>query len=245
MRMGHRFGQRQHRRARHTLGFQRGNGGIAAGKAAEPGLDDVLQRLVVVAARPAVGKARILFQLRPVHGLDHLRPLVRHHHDRDEFVALVAEHAGRPAIGMQRAGALGRELVAAQRGLRDVDFVHGEIGVDQRALDVLPLAGPFAVQQREADRHRRGDPGRAVADGDRQLRRTAVALADRRGDAGIGGAHVVEARLVAERPGLAGQRDRAHHQLRVDAAQVLVAEAGPRHHAGREILHHHVDLRDQ
>src|SRR6266568_1557561 len=71
----------------------------------------------------------------------------------------------------------------------------------------------------------------------------AIPVADLRGDARIGRAHVVEAGLLAERSGLAGERDRAHDEPGVNGAQPVVAETRPRHHARREVLDQHVDLR--
>ena len=110
---------------------------------------------------------------------------------------------------------------------------------------ILTLAGALAVQQRKADRHGRGHAGGVVADGDRQLRRRAVAFADAGGDPGIGGSDIVESGLAAERAGLAGERDRAHDQLGIDPRQRVVTESAARHHAGREILHHDVALADE
>ncbi len=99
------------------------------------------------------------------------------------------------------------------------------------------------MQQRKANGHGCRHPRRDVADGDGELRRRAVRLADLVGHAGIGRGDVVVARLRAQRPGLAGDRDRAHDQPGIDPAQRLVVEACARHHAGRKILHQHVRLR--
>src|SRR4029077_15513782 len=53
-------------------------------KAAEPALDDVLERHIVVASGARRVEARIMLQFWHVHRLDHLLPLIRHQHDRDE-----------------------------------------------------------------------------------------------------------------------------------------------------------------
>src|SRR5262245_50755382 len=109
MRMGYGLVQGEDRRGGHTLRFQRRDGRVAARKAAEPALDDVLERRIVVASRPRRVEARIIGQLRHVHRFDHLLPLIRHHHDRDEFVVSVSEHSSGPAVRMKRARALRSE----------------------------------------------------------------------------------------------------------------------------------------
>jgi len=72
-------------------------------KAAEPALDDVLERHIVVASGARRVEARIMLQFWHVHRLDHLLPLIRHHHDRDELFAPVSEHSSWPTVGMKRA----------------------------------------------------------------------------------------------------------------------------------------------
>src|SRR6266571_214590 len=49
-----------------------------------------------------------------------------------------------------------------------------------------------------------------------------IGIADQRGDARIGRAHVVEAGLSTERPGLPGQGNRAHDELRMNGAQFVI-----------------------
>jgi hypothetical protein len=121
--------------------------------------------------------------------------------------------------------------------------VHVKVRVDERTLDVLPLAGALAVEERKADGHRGRHPRRVVADRGCELRRAAIGFADLRGDAGISRGHVVEAGLSAERTGLPGQRDRAHDERRMNGVQFLIAQARPRHHARGEVLNQHIDLR--
>src|SRR5262249_59433765 len=50
-------------------------------------------------------------------------------------------------------------------------------------------------------------------------------------------------RFLTERSRLPGQRNRAHDELRMNGAELLVAQLRSRHHARGEVLNHHVDLR--
>src|SRR5262245_66018999 len=59
MRMGHGLMQGENRRAGHTFRFQRHDGRLAARKTAEPALDDVLERRVIVASGPRRVEARM------------------------------------------------------------------------------------------------------------------------------------------------------------------------------------------
>src|SRR5215467_7660567 len=113
MRMGYGLVQGEDRRAGHTLRFQRRDGRVAARKTAEPALDDALERRIVVASRPRRVEARIIRQFGHIHRLDHLVPLIGHHHDRDELLAPVSEHSGGPAVRMERARALGSKRWSA------------------------------------------------------------------------------------------------------------------------------------
>src|SRR5260370_7103879 len=58
MRMGHGLVQSENRRAGHTFRLQRRNGRIAARKTAEPALDDVLERGIVVPSPPPPSEPR-------------------------------------------------------------------------------------------------------------------------------------------------------------------------------------------
>src|SRR5262249_40270705 len=111
---------------------------------------------------------------------------------------------------------------------RNVHFVHVEVGIDERALDVLPLAGTLAMQQGKTDGHRRRHPRRLVSEGGCELCRTTIGFADQRRDARIGRAHVVEAGLSAERSALPGQGNRTHDEARMNGAQFVIAETRSR-----------------
>ena len=66
-----------------------------------------------------------------------------------EMFVAAAEEPGGAAIGVLRAGALGREPVAAQGDARHVHLVHVEVGVEDGSVDVLALAGALAMKQRD------------------------------------------------------------------------------------------------
>src|ERR1043166_88113 len=97
----------------------------------------------------------------------------------------------------------------------------------------------------KAHRHCSRYTCRAVADGGRNLRRAAVGLADQRRDSSVRRAHVIEAGFSTEGSGLAGERDRAHDETRMNRPQLVVVATGALHDAGREVLYHHVNLWDQ
>src|SRR5262249_36565186 len=109
MRMGHGLVQGEDWRAGHTLRLQRRDSRIAARQPAHPALNDLLEPLIIVPFPLRRIEARILRQFRNVHRLDHLVPLLRHPHDRAEFVAPVSEPSSRPAVRMERARALWSE----------------------------------------------------------------------------------------------------------------------------------------
>ena len=178
-------------------------------------LDDVPERPIIVPPRTRAFKARVRQQLGHAHGRNALVPLIGHHHDGDELIAVAAEYSSRPAVGMERARAFWRKRRPAQGGLGHVHLVHVEISVDERALDVLAFAGALAMQQRKPDRHRRRHSGCAVADGGRELRRAAIGFADARRDAGVSSGHVIKPGLLTQRTGLTRERDRAHDQCRM------------------------------
>jgi hypothetical protein len=100
MRVDHSLADGENRCAEHTLHFQRRDDRITARKTAEPALDDVLKRHNVVASRPRCVEAGIIRQFRHVHRLDHLLPLMRHHHDCDEVFASASKNSRWSAVGI-------------------------------------------------------------------------------------------------------------------------------------------------
>ena len=149
-----------------------------------------------------------------------------------------------PPFGMLRAAASRTVLAAAQRDHRHVGLVHVKVGVEDRGVHVLALAGALAMQQCEANRHRRRHPGRHVADRHRDDRRRPVGLADTVGYRGVGLSHVVVADFVRERTALPERRNRAHDYLRIALAQFVVSETHLLDDSRRVVFHNHVDLRD-
>src|SRR5579875_240443 len=243
MRMIGRFVQRQHWSAWHSFLFQRRQCGVARRESGEPILQDLFQRLVVVASRVSIAKTRIGGQFRHSQGLDELGPLMGQDGYIDVLVVAILEDSRRTAARMLRPIALGHCRRTAQRHFGQELMMPVEIGVGDGGVQVLALAGALAMEQRESHRHRRRDAGGDVARGHGQLRGSAVRFADLIGDSGIGLSNIVIAGFVAQRTSLAAYRDRAHDDFRVDLPDYIVTKPQPIDYAGREVLDHHVELR--
>src|SRR5262249_39422219 len=134
-----------------------------------------------------------------------------------------AEQTGWTSVRMLRTTALWNKGFSPQRHARDVDLMHVEVGVEQRAVNKLTLTGSFPVQQGETNCHRRGNARRHIADCNWQLRWTATGLPDLVGNPGIGRGDVIIAWLLAERATLPGEGNRAHDESGIELAQLLVA----------------------
>lgn len=73
----------------------------------------------------------------------------------------------------------------------------------------------------------------------------AIGFTQQAGNASEGCADEIIAGTLAERTGLAGRGNRAHHELRIDFAENVVPETHAGDDAGSEILHDDIDLRDE
>ena len=122
----------------------------------------------------------------------------------------------------------------------------GEHGAQQRGGDDLPLARPFAVQQRGADAHRQRDAGREVRHRHTGAHRCAVlaGLLAHHHRAAVGFGDDVAAGQVGPRPGKAEPADLGVDQVRPQGGQGLVAEPQPLRHARPVVVHHHVEARN-
>ena len=140
------------------------------------------------------------------------------------------------------AGAPRLNRAAAQAVHLDRRVMAVEVGVEQCDVEILALAGALAMQQRRHHRQRRVYAGAHVAE--RRGRKVGwpIRFADHVGNPGIRLRDEVVAGQMRERALLAEGRNRAHHDARVERPRGFVVQAHPRDHAGREILHHHVDL---
>ena len=128
---------------------------------------------------------------------------------------------------------------------------HRHLGVEQRHVDRLALAGAVAVAQRGEDRGHRVHAGEEIGDGDADLLRPAARgvvgdLGARRAGDAHQAAHaldgVVVAGALAVRAGLAEAGDRAVDQARVAREQRRGVEAVPRQVADLEVLDKHVGI---
>src|SRR5216684_1342273 len=165
-------------------------------------------------------------------------------HDQDRYL-LAVEHAERRDRKMVRAVSPRQESALAQARRMHCHVVVAEVAVEQRSLDVLPLARALAMEQRSQDRAKRMHAGADVADANLRQRRRAVAIADHAEYAGIGAADEIITRTIGERAALAKRGNRAHDDLRVNRARSLVGEPESSNHARSKILDHHIHLRDK
>mmetsp|Transcript_9928 Transcript_9928/g.23319 ORF Transcript_9928/g.23319 Transcript_9928/m.23319 type:complete len:212 (-) Transcript_9928:695-1330(-) len=132
------------------------------------------------------------------------------------------------------------QIVAAQVGQ------HRELGVQQRHVDDLALAGGVPVAQSCQDGDRGVEAGEQVCDGHADLLRTAagqvVALAGHAHQPAHALDRVVIAGPLGIGTGLAETGDGADHQARMLGKQAVGVEPVAREVADLEVLHQHVHL---
>ena len=155
-------------------------------------------------------------------------------------VARLEQIGGGPAAHRLIAGQL---LTMAGHGVvRDLSRQERHRRLQHGDVDQLPLAGVGALEQRARNAERGGGARKHVADGEAGARRPGLFVTGDRHDAG----HRLDLAVIAGgrsfRAGLAEAGDGAIDQPRIDRRQRLIADAELVHHAGPEILHHHVGL---
>src|SRR5437588_4214212 len=133
----------------------------------------------------------------------------------DDVPLAAFKGAGRRKKRMMQPGAFHLMLAAAGAVQFNSHGLTMEVGIEQRDIDVLALAGLFAVKQRAGDGAHRMNPGADIADGDHWHVRRAVFLTDQRGYSGISLPDEIETGVLRERTGLAEGRYRAHYDARV------------------------------
>ena len=121
----------------------------------------------------------------------------------------------------------------------------GHLGVEQRQVDELALAGSLAVMQGGQDGAAGVHAGHEIGDCDADLHGLAAGLAGHAHDPAHALDQKVVARPLGEGAGLAEPGDRTIDQAGVLAGQVVVGEPVLLQAAGLEVLDQHVAMADQ
>jgi hypothetical protein len=185
------------------------------------------------------GEARIVLEARDAErGADVLHGMRLERADQHQRAVRGLEHAGerhRAPVQLGPAHHLGGGLL----GLR------GDHRVEQRHIELLAPTGLLPLQQREQHALEQMHSGRVVREG-RGIDHDRIALARApRHHAGHRLRQHVLTAFVRIGAGEAEAGTDRVDQPRIDLAQLLIAEAHAVHHAGAEIVHHHVGAADQ
>ncbi len=129
--------------------------------------------------------------------------------------------------------------------VRNLGGEESEARFQHRDIDVLALAGVGALEQGGRDGECGGHAGQHVAHRETGTSGAHFLVAGQRHDAGQRLDLAVVAGLVAIGTGAAEAGDGAIDQAGIDRAEGVVADAEAIHHAGAEVLHHHVGARDE
>src|SRR2546425_12130939 len=202
------------------------------------------------AVADAVGhreKALVVCELGTFRGLAEARPLAVVSRGENHVAVGGREHLVRKQVGVGVAVAPGH--LARGEIIEDLIRPEGDDGVEQRHVDVLPLADALAMRDRRGYRQRAVHPREDIGNGDAHFLRAAprkvVAFS---GDAHEA-AHALEDEVVARalriRTGLAEPGHRAIHDLRVDLFQVLVRKPVLGQPADFVVFDHHVGFQGE
>ncbi len=191
-------------------------------------------------ASEGFGEALVCQQLGGFErGAEPFEAVLRHGGDGDVLAvgALVVRVGG-------CAAALETGLLAGSQELHDLLGLHGDHAADERAIDVLADAVPFAHKEcrrnPERQEHRADLVGEAT---DERLRLTAGAFALFVHHAAERLRDVVVAAAVGPRPLPPPGRSRGKDDVGPQLLQVFVAKAEPLHDAGAEVFDNDIDGR--
>ena len=189
------------------------------------------------AARRHGREALVFAQLRQPGDVAEGREVARR--DRgDQQVAIERPH--RP-VGRARRG---------DRELRFLQLVDQQVqhAVHQSDVDLLAASGARALHERGLDRREGEDAAEHVCH-EHRAAGGPIAIAGIAGERGVEAARRVDDHGVCGaaggRAGLAIPGDRAVDETGVERAERLGAEAEAIHHAGAEVLHHHIGFGDK
>src|SRR5579885_1425332 len=158
---------------------------------------------------------------------------------------LALEDSGRSVERMLAAEAAMLVLAAAQAVGVDRGIVVAEVVIQQADVQMLADAGTLAVEQGAGDCGQRVNPGAGVAHRQARDHWGLARLADRVYHARVAGADKIPSRLIGQRTVLPEGRDRAHHNLRIERLDHLIAQPAALHRAGPEVFYHHVHAANQ
>ena len=209
----------------------------------ERAIDLVGQRRAIADPEPDALKRVVGIQLGPPDHVHELRPH-RFVADRD-----IERAVGRHEYAVRRRE---RMMVAVRRGCLaglEIDAgrpaQHAHDRFEQRSLDPLAAPGAMARLEREQNSLRGEDSAEQVADRDSDPRRSALRCAGHAHQPRHALRDLIEAGIVAQRPGRAEARDAAGDDARIACRQCLVAEAHRIDDAGAEIVDHDIGRIDQ
>jgi hypothetical protein len=130
-------------------------------------------------------------------------PLFVGHREDDDPPLLTLEDAGGAGEGVMKSG--GFHLASALAGAAELhpDGLTMKIGIKQRDVDVLTLAGSFPMEQGAGDRTHRMGAGADITDLYHRHVGRSVLLTNQGGDSSVGLTNEIKPRVIGERASLA------------------------------------------
>ncbi len=153
------------------------------------------------------------------------------------FVGKRLEGRGAGVASPDRLGRLSGDVVA-----RDGALQHAHLAIEHRDVDGLPFAAALALVERGEDAHGGEQPRRDVAVRDSRPDGATARLAGDRHNAAHGLHDDVQRRPLTVRSCLSEAGCASEDDAWIARGESLVADAELVERAGREVLHHDVDL---
>ncbi len=122
---------------------------------------------------------------------------------------------------------------------------HGDLGVEERAVDILPLPGPLRMAQGREHGGRRIDASEQVAQGDADLGGLAIGLAGNAHEPAHALGHEIVAAALRIGAELSEARDRAINEARLLGGKTREVEAVFGKAAHLVVLDHHIRLKGE
>ena len=136
----------QHGRDRNALLLQGFEAGFPRSDGSKPAFENVLQEIVVRSPGACGRKTRVLQQFGHVESRDELRPLVSERHQRNVAPVTAPEDARWTSVRMLGSRPPLHVFFSELGNARNARFVHVKVGVEQGALDMLPLTSTLAME---------------------------------------------------------------------------------------------------